>query len=112
MLLLNVLSRVSMGSMAQVESGNKKLVKELHYLACLGIRLNSLSNGGVLVPNGVESSLREEVKIKQDMDPTFVELKKLVVDKKVDVFLDKGEMECCTTDESNGLSLGLLYKEL
>lgn len=65
----NTLSRVSMGSMAHVESGNKEIVKEFHHFAYLGVRLNSLSDGGILVPNGMESSFSEEIKAKRDMDP-------------------------------------------
>lgn len=62
--ITDAFSRVSLGSMAHVKNGNKELVKELHHLPCLGVRLNNLSNGGVLVPNGVKSSLMEKVKEK------------------------------------------------
>lgn len=68
--------------MAYIEGGYKALVIELHHLTCLGVRLINLSDGGVLVPNGAESSLMVEVKTKQDIDPTLVELKKLVGDKR------------------------------
>lgn len=81
----DVLSRVSMGSMTHIENGNKGLIKELHHLTYLGVRLNSLSNGGMLVQNRVKSCLVEGVKEKKDMGLTLVELKKLLNDKKIEV---------------------------
>lgn len=47
--------------------------------------LNGSSNGGILVQNRAESWLILEIKEKQDMDPTLIELKKLVVDKQIKV---------------------------
>lgn len=58
--------------------------------AYLGVRLRGLRNGGVNVQNRDESSLIVEFKAKQDMDPTLIELKKLMVDKKIEVFLQRG----------------------
>lgn len=45
----------------------------------------------IIVHNRVELSLVEKVNVTQDMDPTMVELKKLVVDKKVKVFSQGGD---------------------
>lgn len=45
---------------------------------------------GVLIQNRVESSLIVEAKVKQGMDPILVELKKLVLDKKIEVFSKGG----------------------
>ena len=63
------LSRLSMGSVAHVEDERKELVKDVHRLARLGAHLMSISDNGVTVQNGEESSLVVEVKEKQDSDP-------------------------------------------
>ncbi|WMV55308.1 hypothetical protein MTR67_048693 [Solanum verrucosum] len=55
--------------------GRKELEKDVHRLARLGVRLMSISDGGVTVQNGSESSLVGEVKEKQDNDPILLELK-------------------------------------
>ena len=62
-------SRLSMGSVAHVEDERKKLVKDVHRLARLGVLLMSISDNGVTVRNEAESSLVVEVKEKQDSDP-------------------------------------------
>ena len=64
----DALSRLSMGSVAHVEKERKELVKDVHRLARLGVRLMSISDCGVTVQNGKESSLVVEVKEKQDSD--------------------------------------------
>ena len=58
----NALIRLSMGSVAHVEEENKELVKDVHRLARLGVCLMSISDNGVIVQNGEESSLVVEVK--------------------------------------------------
>ena len=40
----------------------------------LGVRLMRISDGGVIVQNGVETSLVVEVKEKKDNDPILLEL--------------------------------------
>ncbi|MDV3192306.1 MAG: hypothetical protein Q8853_02525 [Candidatus Phytoplasma australasiaticum] len=77
-MVVDALSRMTMGSVSHVEGEKKELVKEVHRLARLGVRLNGTSNGGVFVLNASQSSLVVDVKSKQDLDPTIVELKKLV----------------------------------
>ena len=67
-----------MGSVAHIEDERKELVKDVHRLARLGVRLMSISNNGVTVQNGEESSLVVEVKEKQESDPILLELKGLV----------------------------------
>lgn len=44
------------------------------------------NEGGVLVHNGLESFLVANLKEKQQMDLIIVELKKLVAEKKIEVF--------------------------
>ncbi|WMV10159.1 hypothetical protein MTR67_003544 [Solanum verrucosum] len=51
----------------------------------------SISNGGVTVQNGAESSLIVEVKEKQDSDPIFLELKGAVHNQSVEVFSQGGD---------------------
>lgn len=67
--VVDALSRLSMGSVAHVEDERKKLVKDVHRLARLGVLLMSISDNGVTVRNEAESSLVVEVKEKQDSDP-------------------------------------------
>ena len=51
----------------------KELVKDVHRLARLGVHLMSISDSGVIVQKGAESSLVVEVKEKQDSDPILYE---------------------------------------
>ena len=53
----DALSGLSIGSIAHVEEKRKELVKDVHRLARLGVRLMSISDSGVTVQNGEESSL-------------------------------------------------------
>ncbi|WMV24149.1 hypothetical protein MTR67_017534 [Solanum verrucosum] len=47
-----------MGSITHVDGERKKLAKDVHRLAHLGVRLISISDGGVIVQNGEKSSLK------------------------------------------------------
>ena len=87
----DTLSRLSMGSVAHVEEKRKELVKDVHRLACLGVRLIIISDNGVTVQNGAESSLVVEVKEKQERDPIFLELKGAVNNQRVEVFSQGGD---------------------
>ena len=64
----DALSRLSMGSVAYVEEKRKELVEDVHRLARLGVRLMSISDSGVTIQNGAESSLLVEIKEKRDSD--------------------------------------------
>ena len=79
-------SRLYMGNVAHVEEKRKKLVKDVHRLARLGVHLISISNSGVIVQNGEESSLVVKVKEKEDSTPIFLELKSAVHNKRMEVF--------------------------
>ena len=48
-------------------------MKDVHRLARLRVHLMSISDSGVIVQNGAESSLVVEVKEKQDSDPILYE---------------------------------------
>ena len=84
------LSRLSMGSVAHVEEKIKELVKDVHRLARLGVCFMSISDNGVTVQNGAESSL-VVVKENQDSDPILLELKGAVHNQRVEVF-SQGKM--------------------
>ncbi|XP_049347498.1 uncharacterized protein LOC125812044 [Solanum verrucosum] len=51
-----------MGRVAHVKEERKELAKDVHRLACLRARFMSISDGGVTVQNGSESSLVADVK--------------------------------------------------
>lgn len=70
--MVDALCRLSMGGVAHIKDGKKELVKEVHNLTHLGVRLNG-SNDGIHVQNGAKLSLVAEVKAKQDMDPIMIE---------------------------------------
>ena len=75
------LSRTTMGSVSLIDEAKKDLVKEVHRLARLGVRLEGSPNGGAIVHHNSESSLVVEVKSKQHLDKTLIELKESVLDK-------------------------------
>ncbi|KAH0654435.1 hypothetical protein KY290_032963 [Solanum tuberosum] len=56
--------QLSMGSTAHFEEDKRELVKDVHRLARLGVRLMDSTEGGVVVMNRAESSLVSEVKEK------------------------------------------------
>ena len=60
-IVADALSRLSMGSIAHVEEKRKNLVKDVHRLARLGVRLMIISDSGVTVQNRVDSSFVVEV---------------------------------------------------
>ena len=79
----DALSRLSMGSVSRVKEGINELVKNVQRLALLGVRLMSISDSGVIVQNGEESSWVVEVKEKQESDPILLELKGAVHNQRV-----------------------------
>ncbi|WMV50117.1 hypothetical protein MTR67_043502 [Solanum verrucosum] len=68
----------------------KDLAEEVHRLAKLGVRLEGVDSGGVVVVDGSRSSLVDEVIVKQDLDPSLV-LKASVSSGKVEVFSQGGD---------------------
>jgi len=85
------LSRLSMGSTAHVDEEKRELAKDVHRLARLGVRLMDSTEEGVVVINGAESLLVSEVKKKQDQDPILLELKASVHKQKVMAFEQGGD---------------------
>ena len=58
------LCRMSMGSVFHIEEANEDLVKYVHKVAQLRVRLEDSPNGGFMVHDNSESSLVVEVKSK------------------------------------------------
>ena len=85
------LNRLSMVSVAHVEKEKMDLMKDVHRLARLGVRLMSKSDRGVTVHNGSKSSLVVEVKEKKDSDPIFLKLKGANHNQRVEVFSQGGD---------------------
>ena len=51
--VVDALSRLSMGSIAHFEKDKKELAKDMHRLARLGVRLMDSTEGRVVVMNGL-----------------------------------------------------------
>ena len=67
-LVAEALICMTMGSVSHVEEYKKDLVKDVHRLARLGVRLEDSPSGGFMVHHNSESSLVVEVKSKQHLD--------------------------------------------
>ena len=89
----DALSRLSMGSVAHVDEERNELVKDVHRLARLGVHLMIISESGVKLQNGKESSLIVMVKEKQESDLIILELKGALNNQRVEVF-SKGGRWC------------------
>ena len=77
----DALSHMTMGSVSHVEEEKKELVKDVHRLDRLGVRLEDSPIGGFMVHHNSDSSLVVEVKYKQHLDPLLMELKELILAK-------------------------------
>ena len=77
---------LSIGSVANIDEEKNDLVKDVHRLGRLGVRLMSISDSGVTVQNGEESSLVVEVKENQESDLILFELKGAINNQRVEVF--------------------------
>ena len=75
-IVADALSRLSMGSLSHVEKGKEEMLKDIHRLANLGVRLLDSKDGGVIVHELAKSSLCAEVKEKQVEDPILMQIKK------------------------------------
>ncbi|XP_070020278.1 uncharacterized protein [Nicotiana sylvestris] len=74
----DALSRRSMGSLAHIDADKRQLTREIHQLACLGVRLVDSGNGGVVLQNTAKSSLIADVKERQYEDPELVKLRERI----------------------------------
>ena len=71
-------------------------MKDIHRLACLGVRLEDSPNGGFVVHHNSDSSLVVEVKSKQYLDPLLFELNESVLGKLNESFSKWGMVFLCT----------------
>ena len=69
-----------------MEEEKKDLVKDVHWLACLVVQLEDSPDGGFMVHHNFESSLVVEMKSKQHLDPSLMELKESVLGKNNESF--------------------------
>ena len=67
--------------MSHVEEGKKDLVKDVHRLARLDVRLEDSPKGGFTIRHNSDSSLVVEVKSKKHLYELLMESKKLVLRK-------------------------------
>ena len=72
------LSRMTMVSVSHIDEAKNDLVKEVHMLDRLELRLEGSPNRGSIVHHNSNSSLVVEVKSKQHLDQPLMELKELV----------------------------------
>ncbi|WMV37347.1 hypothetical protein MTR67_030732 [Solanum verrucosum] len=86
----DALSQLSMGSVAHDKDAKKELVHDVGRLAQLGVHLVGSNEGGIVLHNDSESSFVSDVKAKQDLDPTLVELKKSILEKSNEAFSQRG----------------------
>ena len=94
-MVTDALSRMTMVSVSHVEEEKKELVKEVHRLDPLGVRLEYSTNGGFMVHHNSNSSLVVKVKSKKNLDPLLMELKKSVLGKINESFSQGGGMVFC-----------------
>ena len=89
--LANTLSRLSIGSVSYIDDEKKELVKEVHQLARLGVRLEGTPSGGVSVHSSSKSSFVIDVKAKQHLDPVLMELTDSILSKLNESFSVEGD---------------------
>ena len=63
-MVADAISRMIMGSVSHMEEAKKYLVKDVHRLDRLGVRLEDSPNGDFMVHHNSESSLMVEVNYK------------------------------------------------
>ncbi|WMV18906.1 hypothetical protein MTR67_012291 [Solanum verrucosum] len=86
----DALSWLSIGSVSHIKKDKKELVQDVHRLAWLGVQLVDSTKGGVMVHNCSESSFVADVKAKEGLDPTLVELKKAIHKMSIEAFSQWG----------------------
>ncbi|KAH0706582.1 hypothetical protein KY289_011658 [Solanum tuberosum] len=89
--VVDAISRMSMGSVARVEDEKKELVRDVHRLARLGVQLVDSTKGRFMVYHNSQSSFVVDVNSKQHLDPILMELKESVLNKSIEVFSQGGD---------------------
>ncbi|XP_070020618.1 uncharacterized protein [Nicotiana sylvestris] len=82
---------MGMDCLAHVEANKRTMIKEIHRLANLGVRLLDSEDGGVVLQNKAESSLVDEVKEKQFSDPYLLQLNEGIHKHKTMAFEQRGD---------------------
>ena len=82
----DALSRMTMGSVSHLEKYKKNLVKDIHRLGRLVMRLKDSPNVGFMVHNNSESTFVVEVKSKQHLDQPLLDLNESVLGKLTETF--------------------------
>ena len=75
------LSRITMVSFSHLDNAKKQLVKDIHRLSHLGVRLEDSSKVYFMVHHNSESSLVVEVRSKQHLYQPLMELKGSIIGK-------------------------------
>ena len=70
-----------MCSVSHIDEAKKNLVKDVHKLVRLGVRLKDSWNGGFMVLHNSKLSLVVEVKSKQHFDKSLMEFKESILGK-------------------------------
>ncbi|XP_069154429.1 uncharacterized protein [Solanum lycopersicum] len=104
----DALSRLSMGSVSHIDDEKKELVKEVHQLPRLGVRLVDTPSWGVSVYFSFESSFFVDVKAKKHLDLVLVELEDSLLSKMNESFSlvgmvlqILGQILCCVPNIDN-----------
>ena len=75
------LSRLTIGNISHIDDEKKELVKDLHLLARMGVRLTDSSSGGFSVNSSSESTFIVDVKANQHLDTLIMKVKDSVLSK-------------------------------
>ena len=89
-MVAGALSRMTMGNVSHIDKSKKDLVKDIHRLARLGVRLEDSSNGGFMVHHNSELSFVVVVKFEQHHDKSFMKCKESFFGKLNEAFSLRG----------------------
>uniref|UniRef100_A0A1S4BU23 Retrotransposon gag domain-containing protein n=1 Tax=Nicotiana tabacum TaxID=4097 RepID=A0A1S4BU23_TOBAC len=85
-IVVDALSRKSIGSLSHVEADKVKMTKYLCQLANLQVRLVDAEGGRILVQNTAKSSFVTEVKERQHEDPELIKLRECIPQQRQPLF--------------------------
>ncbi|XP_070002054.1 uncharacterized protein [Nicotiana sylvestris] len=85
-IVVDALSRKSMGSLSHVEANKVKMTKYLCQLANLQVHLVDAEGGRILVQNTAKSSFVTEVKERQHEDPELIKLRESILQQRQPLF--------------------------
>ncbi|XP_070050318.1 uncharacterized protein [Nicotiana tomentosiformis] len=85
-IVVDALSRKSMGSLSHVEDDKVKMTKYLCQLASLQVRLVDAEGGRILIQNTAKSSFVTEVKERQHEDPELIKLRESIPQQRQPLF--------------------------